>query len=373
MSSSEKSVKGTVIRKKNGKVEFLRFYFCMSVFFFHCLKYTKGLKYSEGQTFSFFSMGALGVEFFFLLSGLLMAKHIKKKNDNSEPVTRLGKETFLYVKGKFMSILPYHFLAFVILTAEVIIINKYSISKALGYIVDSIPSFFLIHKSGVAFKEPNSVEWYLSVMLLVMMLLYPICRKYYDMLVYCIAPLGGLMLAGYFKHQYHKLTGVSTWTGFMYKSVLRGLLEIALGAVAYELCLFIQKWCDNNRKRLMITMAEIALYAGVTYIMVSTLERDYEIYALMLLFCALPISFSGCTYGCDLFNNRVCYFLGKISLPIYLIQLFSANISAKYLGNYGVDMRIIFMTITTILMALLLMAVVEGRSFVKVRRGDRKG
>lgn len=66
--------------QRNGKIELLRFIFCMAVLLFHCEKYVLGEPSLEkGYHLSLFCHGSMGVEFFFLVSGFLMAKSISKK------------------------------------------------------------------------------------------------------------------------------------------------------------------------------------------------------------------------------------------------------------------------------------------------------
>ena len=81
-------------------------------------------------TFRFFVHGAIGVEFFFLLSGLLMARHVdnlrKKKTKES-----LGEETSKYVFKKYMSVFPYHILGFILIFILTLVVENKSITDSL--------------------------------------------------------------------------------------------------------------------------------------------------------------------------------------------------------------------------------------------------
>ena len=61
--------------RKNGRVEFLRFIFALAILFFHIHKSFAGDDVIElGNTgLNFFARGYIGVEFFFLVSGYLLA------------------------------------------------------------------------------------------------------------------------------------------------------------------------------------------------------------------------------------------------------------------------------------------------------------
>lgn len=65
---------------KNNTIEFLRFAFCIAILVFHIGKYLFGEpELGHGIHLALFPHGSLGVEFFFILSGLLMAASIKKE------------------------------------------------------------------------------------------------------------------------------------------------------------------------------------------------------------------------------------------------------------------------------------------------------
>ena len=61
--------------KRNGEIEFWRAVFCMIVFIYHI-----SLDFDSSTTI--FKMGQIGVEFFFLISGLFMAK--SPNNDTAD-------------------------------------------------------------------------------------------------------------------------------------------------------------------------------------------------------------------------------------------------------------------------------------------------
>ena len=62
--------------RRNGKIELMRFVFCMCVLFFHFNgDFWRGGKMLT-EHISFFASGYYGVEYFFPLSGFLTAKSV---------------------------------------------------------------------------------------------------------------------------------------------------------------------------------------------------------------------------------------------------------------------------------------------------------
>ena len=87
--------------KKNGRVEFLRFIFALGILFFHIHKrFADGGMIELGNTgLNFFARGYIGVEFFFLVSGYLLAASAYAKREKSTAM--IGTETALMMKKKF--------------------------------------------------------------------------------------------------------------------------------------------------------------------------------------------------------------------------------------------------------------------------------
>ena len=132
-------------KKHNGIIGFWKFMFCILILLFHCAE-------KMGKN-GFFESGRIGVEFFFIVSGYLMTK---KALNNEEGL----KAFFPYV------IFPFIISFFV-----------KGIYKA-DQIANSIWNLLLIDMSGVRSTTVIGQTWYISVMLISMLILYPLIRRY---------------------------------------------------------------------------------------------------------------------------------------------------------------------------------------------------
>ncbi len=318
---------------KNGKIELLRFIFCVYVLMFHIQKYLVGEPSLDRIDFAMFPHGAMGVEFFFLVSGFLMAKSIYKarklnpgKENRFSPTEALG-----FMKRKYLSVFPQHIVAFVLTFIIYVACKEFSLLEIAIKAVESIPAMFLVQMSGINYTSPNHIEWYISCMLIAMAIVYPVCRKYYYSFTRFFVPLGSLLVIGYLIYTTKALTGVMTWVGICYKSLLRAIVEISLGTTAFELSRYLSKKEFSKKKKVILTVAEALCFAITTLYVLITFSKKYEVYILVLLFFLVVIAFSGVTYGSGFFNNRFFAFLGKISLPIYLTQL-----AAIYIVQYKI-------------------------------------
>lgn len=368
---SQNNVSVTIPKEKsgkNGKIELLRFVFCMAVLLFHAEKYICGEpSLKNGIHFAAFPHGSMGVEFFFVLSGFLMAKSIFKKVEKEECSkngSALSTEYIGYIAHKYMSILPEHFVAFFITAFTFIFAEGLGVTSAIKYIVDSIPNLLLIQMSGISIKSPNHVEWYISCMLIAMAIIYPICRKYYYQFTRYFAPLASLLILGYMVYTTGRLTGVSVWTGICYKSMLRAIAEVALGTTAFEVSRYIMGVSFSKAQKLALSFCEGMCFVFTMIYMVMTFPKQYEVYVLGLVTILIILSFSQVTYGAGLFNNKLCYYLGKLSLPIYLGQLSAVYWVQGYMSTYGEKYQYIAVVIITFIVAYIIMF--GGKLFRKI-------
>lgn len=337
--------------KRNGKIEFFRFVFCMCIIFFHLNLTYFDLEYEIGDYLSFFKHGRIGVEFFFIVTGYLFARSCYKSRNTKLP---LGKDTVQFVFHKWYAIFPYHVIAFIVTYITIVIVRQLSFSEGLVRLIDGLPNFFLIQRTGIYANNIIGVEWYVSVMILSLFILYPICKKNYDLFTRVLAPLCGVFLIGYLCEKYGYLSGASIWDGVVSKAQLRGLAEICLGAFIFEVSRFIARYSYSKILRILLTCIEYGCYAAVLLFTCSQVSVKYEAYALYALLVAVCLSFSEVTYGQRLFQNKVCMFLGKISLPVYLAQNAVRLAVEYYCEDLRISAQFVIIIIGIFILALLI-------------------
>lgn len=312
---------------RNGKVELWRFIFSIAVMCYHIYKYI--LRQPAGSLF--FSRGYIGVEFFFVLSGILMAKSAYGEIQRNENIP-LGKSTTRFIKRKISGLMPMHIVVFVMLFTVFCFAKEWSLAGIFENLLESIPGFFFIRMAGIYGPYVNFPEWYISVMLIAMLMLYPLTRKWYTSFTHIIAPLTALLILGYLSHKYGGLGSIRVWTPIGSKPLLRGISEISLGAVCFEVSRTLKERKMTKRQRTAITVLETASLAGAVWMSLDVNPKEYDIYALIFLAVALTCAFSQQSYGEKLFSNDVCMYLGKLSLPIYLVHR-TAWVLVQWLGE----------------------------------------
>ena len=76
----------------------------------------------------------------------------------------------------------------------------------------------------------------------------------------------------------------------------------------------------------------------------------------MLFYIALGVtcSVSGLSYGSRLFNNKLFFYLGKLSLPIYLCQLIPITLVPKLLDSLPGEQQALVCFVSTIVLSVAL-------------------
>lgn len=346
---------------RNGKIELLRFIFCLVVVFFHLgehLIYGSGYKFNDRFDLTFFGHGMIAVEFFFLVSGFLMAKHVSNKVVTEKRKVKsetLAKETYSYLKGKIASLFPEHTIAFVIALVCAAIFRKYGPLEVIRCLISSIPQFFFLQMTGIKINDtyPNNVEWYISAMLVGIFLIYPLLRKYYQGFSKFAAPIIALFVLGYLTSEISYISSTIFWKDYFVIGTFRAIGMLCLGICSHELVAIIKKKELDKKTRIIMFITEIFLLVGVMFYINSDLSRKYEVIIVMLLFFLVTLAFSKSGALSEKFDNKICTFLGRMSLPIYLTHLPAINLVKAFFNEYAFYTQVIITLGLTILFTTL--------------------
>ena len=178
------------------------------------------------------------------------------------------------------------------------IISQWNISNIAFELANSIPDFFMIQINGVSKMSLLGHEWYISAMLIAMFVLTPFVIKFRDIFLKYIAPALAFFILALLFHSYGNLNAVGAWIGVFNSGFLRALAEISLGCVCFAVS---EKGFIEKFPKPVLIITELTLYT------------------LVILYA----------------NKNFVLFLGKISFPIYLTQIFVRQALVK--SNLGLD------------------------------------
>lgn len=297
-------------KKHNGIISFWKFCFCVMIIFFHGRIFA-----GEGET-AILPRGSIGVEFFFIVSGFLLAKSTFKRNSQEigETHEHLGKETFGFIIKKYLFFLPY------VLFAGILTLSLQNIFKhiSLTQNITSLWDMFIFRMTGIKGNVVAGPAWYLSAMLLSMMILYPMLRKYKHNFVYLVAPLVVLFGFGWLSHTYSNLRDPELWTGLVYKGLIRGFVELTLGCILYLVCQKLKQVHFTKLGKILITIIEISGFLVTFAISQFVSSTKFDFIVVVALAISILLAFTEETLEFNLCNNKLFFWLEKFSLPLYL-------------------------------------------------------
>lgn len=330
---------------KVGEIELFRAIFCVIILLRHN-------EYLTGKAF-IFTGGSFAVEFFFIVSGYLMLNSLHRRSDT--PITNLAEETVLFIRKKAIAIYPEIVLSFVIGFAVKCAADMPSRDQTLELISKSFFELILVQRTGIGANAVNSVVWYIQSMLLGMTILYPLIRKYPEMMKRIVLPLGSLLLLGWLSQNYNDLRDPGLWTGYTYKGNLRAMAELCLGAMCFFAVERIRKIRFNRFARILFCAVKWASWIILILYMVDG-RTAHDFFGCVLFCISIILSFSRICIDQGIYQNSVVLFLGKFSLPLYLNHVYFAwNLNAFLPQGMNDGEKLCCYIVCSVLASLLVM------------------
>jgi len=331
---------------RNGKIEFLRFFFSVIIVIHHSRKIL-------GDNNCWFLGGSLAVEFFFIVSGYLMMHSITKAENNS--VLSLGKETGHFLLKKIKVLYPEILVGFFISASFIALAEGLRGMSVVKFFIDSIWDITPFIQSGLTYRSVNGVVWYISSMILCMAVLYPLIRKYKDFMLCVIVPLLIFLSYGYLCRNFTDPRNPTVWLGFTYKGNIRALGDICLGIVAFVFVSWLSKINFTFKGKVFLTIVEFFAYLSEVLYMFFYPATRTDFVMIFVFALAISITFSGKSVDLGIFQNKVCIWLGKYSLSLYLGHNFYAHYFRKLFPTFGDKKVFIVYMAASILTGLAIM------------------
>ena len=317
------------LRNRNGKVELLRFIFAVIIVLHHS-------RYVVGDENCRFLGGSFAVEFFFLLSGYLMMSSVSRMPAPADHT--LGRETAGFLFKKVRGMWPEALIAWIVSFCVYYktSMGGQSLSAVADFLRKNVWELLFLGHSGINPNSVNSAIWYVSAMLLCMAFMYPLLRRYPDMMSRVVFPLVTIFIMGYFSQNGETLRNPSKWLGWIYKGNLRALALLGLGVAIYPAAQHLRGLRMTRFGRICLTCVEPLLYLSVLYYMCTEKASLKDYYYILILALALIITFSGQAYLERPFNNAFMVFLGRFSIPLY----FGHYNWSRAVGKFGAGLSL---------------------------------
>lgn len=342
-------------KTRNGEIDFLRFIFMLIVVLRHL-------------TEEICPQGNISVEFFFTLSGFLMARHAERITENcTMNLDRIADETWLFLRGKVASFYRYYLMSYFLVVLYNCLLLHNGLMTIIKNLFGSIPTlsltFFALNYDTASFYA--GATWYLSAMLIAMLILYPILLRNYRFAIKIIFPLIAIFILGYEQAVTGTIHYWKEWAGITRFGILRAVSEISFGATLFHFASLITQNQSllNKSNRLFIkcifTSVKLTCYLVVIvfshkYFFGMKLDREYQLHCLIL--CGVGIIMSFCDIGYCIPDSKLTRYLGKISVPVFVFHKTVNNILVELLKLNSISTTFSLLKVAVcIIISILLM------------------
>ncbi len=300
-------------------IEWFRFLAALVVMNHHFLEFFT----EEGGKIQF---AYVVVEFFFLLSGFLMMKYV----DTNEKPMPLGS----FLLHKVSSFYPVFMVAFAMQFVLFVVKNQLGNAVEVGGALFHFKWEALMLQTAGFIQDPQfnidyllGQAWYLSAMLLALLVVYPLacyCKKVF---LSIICPTLVVLVYGYIIETQATLNIGSEFLGFVSSAVVRALAATCLGCLAYAVTSYFKK--AGFAKPKLAAVLEVVTYMCVAIFVVigngrsMFISNEDSLFFVLVFACIIVFAFVGKTPISVFLNThatRQSVYLGSISLYLYLLH-----------------------------------------------------
>lgn len=342
-------------KQRNYELDFWKLLFTICVFICHTYPFI-----NEDTKFIMpWRLGTISVHFFFVVSGMLMANSILKREMVG---TEYGKLAVDFVLDKIKA------LAWEVYAALFIFMAVYGFTipseQVPDTLVKSIPEVFFVTRAGMNMNY-NGAAWYLSAMFLCMLPMAYLLYKDKDFMLHILAPILAVFTLGYFcQTNNYSLPELSTMYGPVSGSIYRAVCGLCFGLCAYNMYVRLYSVCVNKNTRILLTITEIFLY-GIFFGTWFFIRDNKAVMSVVLLLpVAVAITFSGKSYIVGLFRFEWMKCFAPISLMIYLNHWIGRVLVQKYFMGNTYGFCVFMMAFFTLCSSLLSMFTIRIGKFI---------
>lgn len=325
-------IKDKDISKRNSLIDIYRILFIIIIF----LNHSTTLLQPDENALPYFRYGFLGVEFFFILSGYLMsAKSTKIMTHDYE----IGTETVKFVFGKFKTLFPCYFIAWIL---GIAIDSWYMEPRDIFvHVFQSLPSILQLNMAGYGGYNVLGNTWYISAMILSMSILFPLILRYRKSFHMVIAPIICVFSYGYIFFNVGNLSTINPIEGgFVFTGLLRALAGISLGCICHACEQRLSVMPFKKASSYIIAILDILLFI----IAISLLRTGIGFRPDFLFVClvALGLILAFCKHNA--LNGKFCdkkNIIGRFSLCIYLSDVLSRMAIIRIMPEASRDQRLL--------------------------------
>lgn len=268
---------------------------------------------------TFFRSGFLGVEFFYMVSGVFLAKKLSQSSDDAQPLGETMRTTGLFVWRRICSIYPFFFASTAISYLLRLVYTRFQFSLLYNPLL-LLSDLLLLKNLGFANENSIGTVWYLSSLFIAYFLLYPWMKRFYRTFTEYCAPFIALFIFGALTMKYGKLDLPWDFWGVANTGTLRAIASICLGAFVFRFSERVPQIGPHSAA--LWGAVECLLYLAVFGYILLFNSRETDSIVVLILAAALTVTLSGRSVFHQRFDNAFTMFLGKSTLVLFMNHFF---------------------------------------------------
>lgn len=312
----------------NSLIDFYRILFIGCIISHHSM-------YLENAGFVPLKGGYVCVEFFFILSGYLLANSANKKIAGD--IINISKDTFNEIKKRILNMyfyfIPAFILSFIVVHWAQAVVDegrRITLGVVISDLINSIWELLFFEMSGLGRMNGSTYlyvgpMWYFSAMLISILIVYPLLRYYKDMFSIIIAPLLVIFCYGYYSVSYESLGSIYNWKSFLLDGNLRAVAGMSIGCICFYAVTKRDEKESYNRL-VWITLVEIVLIGCSLYYMNIYSVTNKDFLHVLIFYVLIYLAFAEKSLLNKLFNNKIFLFLGKFSSAIFVSHFIAIHL-----------------------------------------------
>lgn len=302
--------------KRNYHIQLYRFIGAVMIMICH---------WNEPYKIPFFQGTYIWVEFFFMVSGFLMATKVLRQPTQVNS-NEAAQEAWTYTKKKFLSLFPYHIIATIAMFIVGCVISNYPLGEIAKRFIDTFWEMSLLAMSGIGGTNTryNGPFWFASALIIVGYFVFYFLKKHPHGYSRIFAPASVFLIYSFFWNKHTHISKGATFDASINVelAIIRALAGINLGIICY---LVYDAYKDKKPNKLARSFLSVFELLALSFVIVMTYKFAYTTYDyIIILALAIIVVLAFLDFGCGktLLNNKLVDFLGKISMPIYFNHVF---------------------------------------------------
>lgn len=329
------------MKNRFGKISLYKFLFSIMIIVFHVgnvLDYNK-FKFNFGS-------GSIAVDFFFVVSGFFFCrKYVNYKVKNS-----VGEDSFNYFINRTNRFIKYIIILLIIAIPFSIFCLKFNFTS----LINAFYKLLYIPHHTKCGSEIFGITWYIVAMILVESMLFPFLIKYKKEFVYIVSPIIIILLGSYLLIRYGHFATPWKMGTILYKGILRSIFEINIGMYLYLISEKISNVKFTKLSKILLLLFEIAGYLSIFVLVnLNNAHRRFDVLMLIIISICILISTNKNMYLYNFCNNKLFYFLEKLSLPMYIYQWLIIEIMVFVLTKFNIHLSYLCFSGITIIISII--------------------